>query len=381
VGSSITFPDGTTQTTASTGGGVTGTGTTNTVPLWTGATALGNSVITQSGGSVGIGVPVPLQKLDVAGNVRASGSLNAASANIVGSLTVADNLLFVWPDEGQVIVEGVLLVHDYINAPQYKIGFERVLGIAGTENVFVGVGAGEVNGAGANNSFFGKNAGMSNVTGSNNSFFGRNAGTANTVSDNSFFGASAGAANTSGGRNAFFGTSAGAGNTFGEDNSFFGASAGQINTTGSDNSFFGAGAGGSNIDGRFNSLFGDAAGSNNTSGEGNTFMGRRAGLSNTTEDNNTFIGANSNGFEGITNATAIGANAVVTQSDSLVLGNSVKVGVGTSVPKEKLHVGGGNVLIDGAANGLILKSPNGLTCAKLTIDNAGALVTTVVACP
>jgi hypothetical protein len=67
-----------------------------------------------------------------------------------------------------------------------------------------------------------------------------------------------------------------------------------------------------------------------------------------------------------------------------VLGNGVKVGAGTSLPKEKLHVLGGNILIDGVAtnnNGLILKSPDGLICAKLTIDNAGALVTTVITCP
>ena len=33
------------------------------------------------------------------------------------------------------------------------------------------------------------------------------------------------------------------------------------------------------------------------------------------------------------------------------------------------------------ANGLILRSPNGVQCAKLTIDNAGSLVTSAVACP
>jgi len=74
----------------------------------------------------------------------------------------------------------------------------------------------------------------------------------------------------------------------------------------------------------------------------------------------------------------------VTQSDSLVLGEGVKVGIGASAPREKLHVVG-NVFIGGnpgvGARGLILKSPNGATCAKLTIDNAGALVTAVIVCP
>jgi hypothetical protein len=226
---------------------------------------------------------------------------------------------------------------------------------------------------------------MNNIIGSDNSFFGRRAGAANTTSNNSFFGASAGAANTSGDSNSFFGKDAGAANTMAEQNSFFGAFAGAVNTLGGSNSFFGERSGDSNVDGSSNSFFGNAAGHTNTSGDSNTFVGHATGQSNTTENNNTFIGANSNGFEGITNATAIGANASVTQSDSLVLGNGVKVGAGTSAPKEKLHVLNGNIFIEFNVDmpnpGLILKSPNGATCAKLTIDNAGALVTTVITCP
>ena len=51
-----------------------------------------------------------------------------------------------------------------------------------------------------------------------------------------------------------------------------------------------------------------------------------------------------------------------------------------------MHVRG-NIFITGGGpfannyNGLILKSPDGATCAKLTINNAGALVTTVIPCP
>ena len=169
----------------------------------------------------------------------------------------------------------------------------------------------------------------------------------------------------------------------GDNNAFFGYAAGMDNTS-SSNSFFGSTAGSGNTTGSENSSFGRGAGAVNTSGASNTFVGNNAGLSNTTEDNNTFIGADSTGAAGITNATALGANAVVTQSDSLVLGNGVKVGIGNSAPSEKLHVVG-NVFIGGnpnvGANGLILKSPNGATCAKLTIDNAGALVTTVITCP
>jgi hypothetical protein len=81
----------------------------------------------------------------------------------------------------------------------------------------------------------------------------------------------------------------------------------------------------------------------------NSFFGNNAGLSNTTEENNTFLGALSDGAAGITNATAIGFRAKVTQSNSLVLGSinglnfataDTKVGIGTTAPAANLHVTG-----------------------------------------
>ena len=66
-----------------------------------------------------------------------------------------------------------------------------------------------------------------------------------------------------------------------------------------------------------------------------------------TESFNTFIGSSAIGLAGVTNATAIGANSHVTQSNSLVLGSlidyynnptDVHVGIGTSAPIIKLHV-------------------------------------------
>jgi hypothetical protein len=149
----------------------------------------------------------------------------------------------------------------------------------------------------------------------------------------------------------------------------------------SDNSFFGMEAAFNNTMGNNNAFFGRAAGFNNSTGSNNTFVGRLAGLSNTTESNNTFLGANANGAAGITNATSVGANAVVTQSNSVVLGNNASVGIGSSAPKAKLHIEGGNVFVGGAGQGIILKSPDGATCRLLRIDNSGAMEIVVVACP
>ena len=57
------------------------------------------------------------------------------------------------------------------------------------------------------------------------------------------------------------------------------------------------------------------------------------------------------------------------------------VGIGTTTPSTKLQVAEGDVYISTAGNGLILKSPNGLTCKRVGIDDAGNLVTAAIACP
>jgi hypothetical protein len=103
------------------------------------------------------------------------------------------------------------------------------------------------------------------------------------------------------------------------------------------------------VTGADNAFFGPGAGVGNTSGANNTFVGVSAGQSNTTESLNTFIGAHALGAGGITNATAIGASAQVTRSNSLVLGSinnvnfaiaDTKVGIGTTAPVDLLHVVG-----------------------------------------
>lgn len=57
------------------GNNVTGSGTTNTIPVWTGTSSIGNSVMFQTGGNLGVGTTTPGSKLDVAGDINFSGSL------------------------------------------------------------------------------------------------------------------------------------------------------------------------------------------------------------------------------------------------------------------------------------------------------------------
>lgn len=52
------------------GGGLTGSGSTNYVPKWTGTSSLGNSLIYDNGTNIGIGTTSPQAKLDVVGGIR-----------------------------------------------------------------------------------------------------------------------------------------------------------------------------------------------------------------------------------------------------------------------------------------------------------------------
>ncbi len=182
------------------------------------------------------------------------------------------------------------------------------------------------------------------------------------------------------GFNTFAGVNAGSLNTLplGDQNSFFGAFAGDVNQIGFGNSFFGYRAGIANTVSQ-NSFFGASAGLHNTGGVGNTFIGFSTGLSNTNEDLNTFIGYFTDGTAGISNATAIGAHAQVTQSDSVVLGNGVKVGIGTTAPKSKLHIVGGDIFI-AHPNTLIITSTNG-NCWFITVSDTGVLSAGPTPCP
>ena len=258
----------------------------------------------------------------------------------------------------------------------------------GTRNAFFGYQAGFLNTTGISNAIFGYLAGFNNTTGSSNAFFGTQAGQANsTGTRNAFFGFQAGLSNTTGSNNAFFGHQAGQQNT-GDDNAFFGHQAGQANTTGNFNAFFGHQAGLANTTGSENAFFGYLAGVSNTTGIFNTFLGRSAGEENTTGQLNTFIGysagigvsdgglnttlgANARVTSGISNATAIGANAQVTQSDSLVLGSNngiVKVGIGNSAPLDKLHVSG-DIRIGTGTTGCV-KDANGTVIAGTCSSDA-----------
>ena len=230
----------------------------------TDSTTGGNSQIFDNGTSVGVGTTAPsaTAKLDVAGVVNTS--------------------------------------------TQYNIGGSRVLGVPGTQNLFVGVGAGS-NTTGGANTAVGNSALLSNTTGTNNTVIGSGVMPNNTT----------GSSNTANGDQAL-----------------------RQNTTGNNNTGNGRSALFSNITGNSNTANGVAALANNTTGSVNTAVGDHTLSGNITGNFNTAIGVNADvAGSALTNATAIGANAVVDLSNKIRLGDAnitiIEAKVGLTVVSDK----------------------------------------------
>jgi hypothetical protein len=107
------------------------------------------------------------------------------------------------------------------------------------------------------------------------------------------------------------------------DNIFMGYEAGNQTMTGNSNTISGAGAFQSNNSGSFNTASGLSTLVANTNGHGNTAIGAYAFSGNTIGNNNTGVGFGTEVASGnLSNATAIGAEAVVDASNKIRLGNS-----------------------------------------------------------
>lgn len=193
---------------------------------------------------------------------------------------------------------------------------------------------------------------IQSVSGSSNLFIGQSTSAVTGSTYNTFVGGQAGQSTTTGSYNTFYGYRAGFPNTTGAHNTFVGYEAGKLNTIGTDNVFIG-----------YN------AGRRNQRGQRNVIMGTNADVID--GQDNTLLGANAVGLgAGLSNATAIGANARVLTSNALVLGNNVNVGIGTSAPQNRLELTAG---VDGRS-GLRLTN---LTAQSPASDAAVAKFLTV----
>ena len=142
-------------------------------------------------------------------------------------------------------------------------------------------------------------------------------------------------------------------NTIGSGNTANGTRAMIQNLNGDDNTANGGYALAQNISGSANAAFGYSALAMNNLGSQNSAIGYNACATNQIGNNNTTLGAKTDVLlDGLTNATAIGYNAKVGASNSMVLGgtgtDAVKVGIGVTSPIVTLHVKGTANIFSGA---------------------------------
>jgi Chaperone of endosialidase len=295
---------------------VTASGTADYIALWTTNTNVGDSVLFQKSGNVGIGTTTPKATLDVNGAVNAATSFNL------------NGLTFAW-------------------APAYA-------------SIGVGPYTLQDNTTGYDNTAFGFEALQHNSTGLTNTAIGTGAATWNTGSGNTAVGNGAlygvPSGTVDGGQNTAVGVGALAGDTTGGDNAAAGWQALVKNTTGDYNTGDGYGALAENTTGSGNDAHGFLALYLSTTGNDNVGIGSLALYNNVTGSSNTAIGALAGpdpSSTNLTNATAIGFDAVVSESNALVLGgtgtNAVKVGIGTATPANVFTIaqGAGPAVADG----------------------------------
>lgn len=273
-------------------------GTPGAIPLYKTSTSFANSVIFQSGSQVGIDTTAPASTLDV------NGTINAATSFNLGGDTFAFGS---WGNRNAFL------------------GFAGTPATTGLENTASGVQALSNNTTGGDNTANGFQALANNNTGLQNAAFGSYALPRNTT----------GGGNTAVGYQALYSNSTGGYNTAN------GIQALYFNQTGGNNTASG-----------LQTLYFNTTGSDNTAS--GYLAGSTADYSWITGADNTFLGAGTSMSTGTLNfATAIGAGAVVGESNALVLGGTgtfgVVVGIGTSTPAYRLTLfrGGGAAMADG----------------------------------
>jgi hypothetical protein len=289
---------------------ITGTGTSNYLPLWTSGSNIAVSKIYQAnGGFVGINTNTPLLQLDVNGNSIFRGSFQMAPQGTATATAGQPSHSFQW--------QGSVFNSSTKAAQNEAFGFRTVPATNNTSSpttkldLFYGPGGGTLNDLGlsisnsgvvtfvAGQQFNGTSESVNeinlpNTTGASTgviNFGGQAFITNGGDSSNAFVGAGAGNSPTStGGVNAAFGASALGGNTSGFANTAMGNAALVRNTTGSYDTALGAGAMQSLVQGTENTAVGAVSQVGLTMGSYDTSVGVYAGRNNLTGSFNTFLG-------------------------------------------------------------------------------------------
>jgi hypothetical protein len=293
-------------------------------------------------GNVGIGTSAPTSKLSVAGTVEST----------TGGFLFPDGTTQTTAarSQGTSVAFGYqTLAANTTGSGNTAVGYSALMAnTTGNANAAFGYRSLDANTTGSSNHAFGYNALGANTAGFSNNAFGVNSLGANTTgANNNAFGTNALAAAAEAFANNAFGGAALAATTAGMQNAAFGHMSLGANTTGTGNSAFGHNGLFGNTIGNLNAAFGSMSLFANTTGNYNTAVGAWAGHEVTTGSYNTFVGYQAGPDAGgpvISYATAIGANALATASNTMVLGGvlgsgaEVKVGIGTTTPDQRLQV-------------------------------------------
>lgn len=179
--------------------------------------------------------------------------------------------------------------------------------------------------------------------------------------------------NIQAGRNVAVGYVAMTSNVFGEANTAIGWQSLTTNDSGAENTADGAQALALNIHGNSNSAVGYQAGVLNSTGNNNTYIGSSSGSTNALGNDNSYLGFNAtSAADGFSNATAIGANSIVTKSNAIQLGPSSDSNLFFStgalkhsslVPNVNYNTSTGEFTVNTAPNNVlqVFKDSSGLT--------------------
>ena len=248
----------------------------------------------------------------------------------------------------------------------------------GNKNVAIGARSMKDNTTGYMNVGIGWNSLTKNTTGGRNiAIGGSEALDANTTGSNNLaIGDKSMTLNVSGQSNVAIGSNSLLNNNSGNYNTMVGVDAGtnirtESGNTGNDNVGLGYRALELNYSGDKNVAIGWEA-LRRTKGSGNSGIGNKAGWYNVDGSNNTFVGnqagIGSSNATNLTNATAIGYNAIVDASNKIQLGNSNVTNIETSG-----SITAGAITIpntDGSAN-QVLKTDGSGTLSWSSIDTSG----------
>jgi Chaperone of endosialidase len=218
---------------------VTGSGTANYIPMWTGTSTLGNSKMFQTGGKIGVGTTTPAVALDVNGRVNASKDFSLGGSRVLAAQSDAENLAV-----------GLLALQNFGTSEfNTAVGGYALQINTGSENTATGASALFNNTTGQGNSAFGSLVMLQNTQGSDNTAVGISAlGSNTTGSDNIAIGFYPMSNNLTGSSNIAIGTFADAIPSSGNNNIQIGNEGTisdngtiRIGTAGTQTSFFAAG--------------------------------------------------------------------------------------------------------------------------------------------